>query len=73
MVVQAGDRAVDVILRRGPKSGDAEAPLMVVSARTGGTGSAEGRVTVVGIPLNWLPDNYGAQLVKNMAVWILAR
>jgi hypothetical protein len=73
MVVQAGDRAVDVILRRGPKSGDAEAPLMVVSARTGGTGSAEGRVTVVGISLNWLPDNYGAQLVKNMAVWILAR
>jgi hypothetical protein len=32
----------------------------------------EVRVLVLGMPLNWLPDSYAAQLVQNMANWTLA-
>ena len=66
------DLTLNVALRRGPNSADADAPLMVALAGTGGQNAVEVRVLVMGMALNWLPDDYAAQLVQNMASWILA-
>jgi hypothetical protein len=63
---------LNVALRRGPNSADADAPLMVAFTGTGEPDPVEIRVLVVGMPLNWLPDGYATQLVQNMASWILA-
>ena len=60
-----------VVMRRGPASADAEAPVMVALE---GTAQADGRVqraAVLGIALNWLPEADARQLVRNMAVWML--
>jgi hypothetical protein len=66
------DAVMNVVLRRGPNSADADAPLMVAFTGTGESDSVEVRVLVVGMALNWLPDGYAAQLVQNMALWMLA-
>jgi len=66
------DAVMNVVLRRGPNSADADAPLMVAFTGTGESDSVEVRVLVVGMALNWLPDGYAAKLVQNMALWMLA-
>ncbi len=66
------DTVMNVILRRGPNSADADAPLMVAFTGTGEPDPVQVRVLVVGMALNWLPDGYAAQLVQNMALWMLA-
>jgi len=60
-----------VALRRGPNSADADAPLMVAFTATIEPDLAESRVLVLGLALNWLPDGYAPQLVRNMAAWML--
>jgi len=66
------DVALNVALRRGPNSADADAPLMVAFTGTGKPDPVPVRVLVVGMPLNWLPDGYATQLVQNMASWMLS-
>ena len=66
------DTVMNVVLRRGPNSADADAPLMVAFTGTGEPDPVQVRVLVVGMALNWLPDGYTAQLVQNMALWMLA-
>jgi hypothetical protein len=73
--VQADDYGPDVTmsvaLRRGPNSADADAPLVVAFTATIEPDLAEARVLVLGLALNWLPDDYAPQLVQNMAAWML--
>ncbi len=73
--VQADDYGPDVTmsvaLRRGPNSADADAPLVVALTATTEPDLAEVRVLVLGLALNWLPDDYAPQLVQNMAAWML--
>ncbi len=66
------DAVMNVVLRRGPNSADPDTPLMVAFTGTGEPDSVQVRVLVVGMALNWLPDGYAAQLVQNMASWMLA-
>jgi hypothetical protein len=61
-----------VVLRRGPKSDDADAPLMVILTDGEATGSAQPSVAVLAMPLNWLPYENAYQLVQNMAFWLMA-
>ena len=61
-----------VVLRRGPKSGDADAPLMAVLTDGEATGSARPSLVLLAMPLNWLPYENAVQLVQNMALWLLA-
>jgi hypothetical protein len=74
--IEADDYGPDVVLnvalRRGPNSADADAPLMVAFTGTGKPDPVPVRVLVVGMPLNWLPDGYARQLVQNMTSWILS-
>jgi hypothetical protein len=63
---------LNVALRRGPNSADADAPLMVAFTGTGESDSVKFRVLVVGMALNWLPGGYATQLVQNTALWMLA-
>lgn len=64
------DESSWVVLRRGPASENAEAPVMVVLADSS---EAEGdaRLIVGALSLSWLPADESKTLVNNMAAWML--
>ncbi|MEZ4867423.1 MAG: hypothetical protein R3C14_39220 [Caldilineaceae bacterium] len=59
-----------VVLRRGPASDDAAAPLLVVLTDTSATTSTA-QVMIVGVAINGLPQEVSNTLVNNMATWML--
>jgi len=67
----ADESGVQIALRRGPDSEDAEAPLLVVMNDAATTESGS-RFMLVGIGLNGLPKTVSSVLIKNMATWMLA-
>ncbi len=62
-----------VAMRRGPNSADADAPVMVALESNNASGEGVRRVIILGMALNWLSDGDAAQLVRNMATWMLER
>jgi hypothetical protein len=60
-----------IILRRGPQSGDADAPVLLVMTDAGATDSVGARLMILGMSITWLPPAVGEQLVKNMAEYML--
>jgi hypothetical protein len=66
------DGGPQVVLRRGPASSDAGAPLLFVVTDANEESPTGARLIVLGMSLTWLPNEYGAQLVGNMAGWVLA-
>ncbi|MEM7133295.1 MAG: hypothetical protein AAF702_43755 [Chloroflexota bacterium] len=62
--------SLTIVLRRGPESDDAAEPLMfvLVDEEPESTGA---RLLVLGMSVQWLPDNYSEQLINNMMTWVL--
>jgi hypothetical protein len=56
-----------IALRRGPDSGNAGAPLLFLATDEGDAETVGARLMVLGMSLTWLPDEFGQQLVRNMA------
>ncbi|MGC8878674.1 MAG: hypothetical protein ACP5R2_05580 [Anaerolineae bacterium] len=69
---QWGDDA-KVAMRRGPNSADADAPVLVALESNNAPGEGVRRVIILGMALNWLSDADTAQLVRNIAAWMLER
>ena len=73
--LQAADGPEDgpkVVMRRGPNSGDANAPVMfVLTDEEEGPSSTGARLLVLGMGISWFPEEYGTILVTNMAQWML--
>src|SRR5690606_40789982 len=61
-----------VALRRGPDSGNANAPLLFIATDEGSSTATGARLMILGMALDWLPDELDLQLVKNMAEVMLA-
>jgi hypothetical protein len=61
-----------VALRRGPNSGNPNAPLLFVATDAGSPDSTGARLMILGMSLSWLPDGYDVQLAQNMAKVMLA-
>jgi hypothetical protein len=64
--------SISVILRRGPQSEAADAPLMFVIVDEEAEDATGARLMVLGLSINWLPDDVANQLLQNMADWMLA-
>ncbi|PWH19789.1 MAG: hypothetical protein DDG58_04190 [Ardenticatenia bacterium] len=62
-----------VAMRRGPNSADADAPVLVALESSDASEGEVRRVIILGMALNWLSDADSAQLVRNMASWMLER
>ena len=58
------------VLRRGPASEDAEAPIMFVMTDADEDEPTGARLMVVGMSITWLPEEARQTLVRNMAVWM---
>ncbi|MFN8492809.1 MAG: DUF4350 domain-containing protein [Caldilineaceae bacterium] len=63
--------APSVILRRGPKSADADAPVMLLMTDTGTANSVGARLIVLDVSITWLPEAVSGQLVNNMTEYML--
>jgi hypothetical protein len=61
-----------VALRRGPDSGNPDAPLLFVATDEESPDASGARLMILGMALNWLPDGYDTQLAQNMAEVMLA-
>lgn len=61
-----------VVLRRGPNSQDADAPLMLASTQVNASSGKSPRVVLIGMALNWLPQDYALQLIRNLVGWMMA-
>ena len=61
-----------VVLRRGPNSQDADAPLMLAAAQVNASSEKSSRLVLIGMALNWLPQDYALQLIRNMVGWMMA-
>jgi len=62
--------APSVILRRGPKSADADAPVMLLMTDAGTANSVGARLIVLDVSITWLPETVGGQLVNNMTEYM---
>lgn len=60
-----------VAMRRGPSSADANAPVLVALESNDAPEGKVRRVLILGMALSWLSDADSAQLVRNMATWML--
>ncbi len=60
-----------IVLRRGPQSTDADAPLMLVLTDAEATNAVGARLMILGMAITWLPQAVGEQLVNNMADYML--
>ncbi|MCC9076877.1 hypothetical protein FKZ61_012250 [Litorilinea aerophila] len=68
----SGSNGPAVVLRRGPDSNNAGAPLLLALTDEGEENATGARLLILGMSLTWFPDEYGAQLIQNMATWMLA-
>jgi len=67
---QLGEDA-KVAIRRGPNSADANTPVMIALESEDIPEDTVRRAIILGMALNWLTDTDAAQLVRNMATWML--
>jgi hypothetical protein len=65
--ISEGMDGPQVALRRGPNSGNAEAPLLFVATDEGSPDATGARLMIMGMSVAWLPEGYDIQLVQNMA------
>ncbi len=63
---------VSVALRRGPESEYEEAPVLLYYSDEDAPDPQGAQIAVLGMALNWLPDDVQQALVRNMAEWQLA-
>jgi hypothetical protein len=61
-----------VALRRGPNSGNPDAPLLFVATDDDSPEASGARLMILGMALNWLPEGHDVQLAQNMAEVMLA-
>jgi len=74
--VPLGDRwgsDAKVAMRRGPNSADADAPVMVALESHDAPEGEVRRAIILGMALNWFGEADAAQLIRNMAAWMLER
>ncbi|MDQ3249662.1 MAG: hypothetical protein M3Q45_10720, partial [Chloroflexota bacterium] len=70
-VLDEGEEAPTVVLRRGPQSENASAPILILMTDAGAPDAAGARLMVLGMSITWLPEDVGAQLVNNMADYMV--
>ncbi len=68
--VPEDDEASSIVLRRGPTSDNADAPLLVVLADSAET-TGDARLMVAALSMGWLPQRDSTTLINNMASWML--
>jgi hypothetical protein len=61
-----------VAFRRGPDSGNPGAPLLFIATDSGSPDATGARLMIMGMSLNWLPEELRVPLVQNMAKVMLA-
>jgi len=66
----ADETTVQIALRRGPDSEDAEAPVLVILTDTAER-ELDSRLMILGMALEGLPEESGTLLINNMATWML--
>lgn len=69
--IAADESGVQIALRRGPASEDAEAPLLVILTDEAESGT-DSRFMLMGLGLDGLPEEISTILINNMATWMLA-
>ncbi|MGQ9501608.1 MAG: hypothetical protein ACUVSB_06075 [Anaerolineae bacterium] len=62
-----------VAMRRGPNSADADAPVLVALESSDAPEGQVRHAIILGMALNWFSEADAAQLVRNMATWMLQR
>ncbi len=67
----ADESGVQIALRRGPESDNAEAPIVAVLTDAASE-DANARFMIVGMAVTGLPEEAGKTLINNMATWMLA-
>lgn len=67
----ADESGVQIALRRGPESDNAEAPLVAVLTDAASE-DTNARFMIVGMAVTGLPEEAGKTLINNMATWMLA-
>ncbi len=70
MPLAADESTVQVALRRGPESEDAEAPVLVILTDTAES-ELDSRLMLLGMAIEGLPEADGTVLIHNMASWML--
>ena len=68
----ADTSGVEIALRRGPASDDAEAPVLVVLTDAAESDS-NARFMIVGMSLTGLAEETSSTLINNMATWMMAK
>jgi hypothetical protein len=63
---------ISVALRRGPESDYEDAPVLLYYSDKDAPDPQGAQIAVLGMALNWLPDDLQQTLVRNMAAWQLA-
>ncbi len=66
----ADETTVQIVLRRGPESEDAEAPVLVILTDTTES-ELDSRLMILGMAIEGLPEEEGTLLIHNMATWML--
>lgn len=61
-----------IVLRRGPQSESADAPVLLVMTDAEDANPVGARLMIFGMSITWLPQDVGAQLVRNMAEYMLS-
>jgi len=67
----ADESGVQIALRRGPESDNAEAPIVAVLSDAASE-DTNARFMIVGMAVTGLPEEAGKTLINNMATWMLA-
>lgn len=60
-----------IIMQRGAASADAERPVMFVLSDEDEEQSTGARMLVLGVPIEWFPDDVSEKIVRNMAAWMV--
>ncbi len=61
-----------IVLRRGPQSENADAPVLLLMTDAEDPNTVGARLMIFGMSIAWLPEDVGAQLVRNMAEYMLS-
>lgn len=61
-----------IVLRRGPQSENADAPVLLIMTDAEDPNPGGARLMIFGMSITWLPQDVGAQLVRNMAEYMLS-
>jgi hypothetical protein len=66
-----GPDGFDIVLKRGPASEAADAPIVIAADDSGEPEAMGARLVVAGMSLTWLPLETSRTLIANMAAWML--